>query len=590
MFDWFKRKPPPAPEPKPAARPVSDDATLAAIETLASAGDHAGAVARAEAALAERPDAAALHHSRGRSLAALGRGGDARAALERATDLDPEMVAAHVALARLARLEHDVESARDHLELATHYAPDDPDALLELGRVAAAQGDLDAARRALERAAEVVPGSPAPALELAYVCEREGRKAEMLEHAERAIAALPDSVEAADVMRRALFALDRWEEALPHAESVVARTPASAVGPRLNLGNVYLHVGRFDDAGEMYTRVLEREPSSFEARWNRAHHLLASARFREGWRDYSYRFASLAILRRPWPFQEWKGEPLAEKTLLVYAEQGLGDEIMFASCLPEMIARARHCVIECDRRLVALFRRSFPSATVLERPEDDGAIPSLKDFPPVDYQVAAGTLPSFLRNEWADFPAHAGYLKADPGKAARWRTRLDALGPGLKIGLSWRGGTQLTRTSARSLPLTDLAGAFARRGRQFVSLQYGKVDEDLAAARAAGIGNVAHWPEAIAEYDETAALVSALDIVVSVQTSLIHLTGALGRPVWILVPAVPEWRYLREGARMPWYPAARIFRQGRLRDWSGVLGEIATALDALESDSRPGAT
>ena len=588
MFGWFKRKPQPGPNANPEPKPAVEDATLAAINALAAAGDHAGAIARAEAALCERPDASALHHALGRSLTAADRITEARAALERATDLDPELVPAHVLLARLARLEHDVETARDHLELASHYAPDDPEVLLELGRVAAAQGDVSGARRAFERAVEVAPEAHDGHLELAYVCEREGRKAEMLEHAERVIAAVPESVEASDVMRRALFALDRWEEALPYAESVVARTPATLVGPRLNLGNVYLHLGRFDEAGGMYTRVLEREPASFEARWNRAHHLLASARFREGWRDYAYRFASLAILRRPLPFPDWRGEPLEGKTLLVYAEQGLGDEIMFASCLPEIIAKARHCVIESDRRLVSLFRRSFPNTTVVARPEDDDAIPWLKDLPPVDLQVAAGTLPSYLRNDWTDFPAHSGYLKADHENVTQWRARLDALGPGLKVGLSWRGGTQLTRTSARSLPLADLGGALTGSGRHFVSLQYGKVDEDIGAARAAGIENIVHWPNAIADYDETAALVSALDIVVSVQTSLIHLTGALGRPVWVMVPAVPEWRYLRGGDRMPWYPAARIFRQRRLRDWSEVLGDIARALDTLESGAyRP---
>ncbi|MCU0805292.1 MAG: tetratricopeptide repeat protein [Burkholderiales bacterium] len=586
MFDWLKRKPQKAPAPPAPAIRAADDATLSAIAALAAAGDHTGAAARAQAALAERPDAAALHDVLGRSLAALGRTAEARAALERATDLDPERVSTHVALARIARVEHDVEAARDHLELAAHYAPDDPEVLLELGRAAAAQGDLARARRVFEQASAAQPGAPGPEMELAYVCEREGRKAEMLEHAERAIAAMPESIEAADVMRRALFAVDRWEEALPYAESVVARTPASAVGPRLNLGNVYLHTGRFDAAGEMYTRVLEREPSSFEARWNRAHVLLASARFREGWRDYAYRFASLAILRRPWPFPEWKGEPLEGKTLLVYAEQGLGDEIMFASCLPEMIARAKHCVVECDRRLVAVFRRSFPEVTVLTRPDDDDAIPPTKALPPIDFQVAAGTLPSHLRNEWPDFPRHSGYLRADPDKVAGYRARLGALGTGPKIGLSWRGGTQLTRTSARSLPLADLLGAFARPGRRFVSLQYGKVDEELAAARASG-NEVVHWPETIADYDETAALVSALDIVISVQTALIHLTGALGRPVWILVPAVPEWRYLREGERMPWYPSARIFRQSRLHEWSGVLDDIARALDTPGTDASP---
>jgi tetratricopeptide (TPR) repeat protein len=355
----------------------------------------------------------------------------------------------------------------------------------------------------------------------------------------------------------------------------------------MELGNCYLHVGRFEEAAEMYDHVLKYEPKSFHARLNRAHYRLASEMFQEGWADYRYRFHASSVALRALPFPDWRGEALEGKRLLIFAEQGLGDEIMFASCFPEIIARAAHCFIECEKRLEPIFRRSFPGATILPAVGKHEP-PWLRTIGPIDYQVAAGDLPSYLRNAWADFPRHAGYLKADPARVAHWRARLDALGPGLKVGISWRGGTPATRSSARTIPLPAWLPLLQTAGCRFVSLQYGKAAEELAAFGSQAPLPIAHWPDAIDDYDETAALVCALDLVISVCTAIIHLTGALGRPVWVMVPAVPEWRYLRKGEALPWYPSARLFRQAELWQWAPVVQRVEGALASLAAGRLPG--
>jgi ADP-heptose:LPS heptosyltransferase len=161
----------------------------------------------------------------------------------------------------------------------------------------------------------------------------------------------------------------------------------------------------------------------------------------------------------------------------------------------------------------------------------------------------------------------------------RWRATLDALGPERKIGISWRGGTAGTRASLRSIPLETVVRALGGLGARLVSLQYGAVDDELAAAAKNCGVEVLHFPEVIPDYDQTAALVSALDAVVSVCTSIVHLTGALGRPVHVLVPSVPEWRYGIAGECMPWYPSARMYRQVRNEPWTAVLSRVRAALE-----------
>jgi len=279
------------------------------------------------------------------------------------------------------------------------------------------------------------------------------------------------------------------------------------------------------------------------------------------------------------PFAPWKGEPLEGKTLLISAEQGLGDQIMFSSCLPEVVGRAQQVILECDHRLAGLLQRSFPAVRVIGS-RQEMTPPWLREVGHPDYHLRAGDLPGFFRTRLDDFPRHDGYLRADPARVAHWKARLAALGAGRMIGLSWRGGTRGTRRSLRSLGLSDLLPILRIPGLRFVSLQYGDCAEDLEALRRETGIEVAHWPEAIADYEETAALCVALDLTVSVCTSVIHLNGALGRPVWVMVPAVAEWRYGVAGETMPWYPSVRLIRQAATGAWAEGFAQVARDLEA----------
>ncbi len=377
--------------------------------------------------------------------------------------------------------------------------------------------------------------------------------------------------------------LGRFEEAEASLRRALSARPGFP-DALCNLGMLRNGQGRFEEALEIYDELLLRHPAMHEARLNRALLYLARGNFARGWEDYEARkHGSPHFVERYARFPEWDGSPAPDKTLLVYAEQGLGDEIMFASCLPEAIASVRHCVIDCSPKLEVLFKRSFPAATV-HGTSQAGPDPAwLKRAPAIDLRAALGSLPRLFRPNEAAFSRHTGYLKADERKTARWRERLGGLGAGLKIGISWRGGTAKTRRNVRSLTLEHLLPLLQLPGVRFVSLQYTDCREELARLRLDhGIG-IEHWQEAIDDYDETAALVTALDLVISVQTAVAHLTGALGVTGWVMLSAVPEWRYLASGEELPWYPSLRLFRQTAAGEWSEPITRMRAELQKTAS-------
>jgi hypothetical protein len=203
----------------------------------------------------------------------------------------------------------------------------------------------------------------------------------------------------------------------------------------------------------------------------------------------------------------------------------------------------------------------------------------------IDYQISMGDLPGFFRNNWSDFPRHTGYLVADPNLVRYWTSRLVELGAGFKLGLSWRGGSIATRKHLRSIPLNQLVPVLQMEVNA-ISLQYDSVESDLKLLRnEPGIG-LTHWQEAIDDYDQTAALLCALDGVLSVCTAVVHLAGALGRKVWVMAPAVTEWRYLEKGASLPWYPSAQIIRQEKTGSWDGTI-RLAIKTIGLEIGKNP---
>ena len=330
-------------------------------------------------------------------------------------------------------------------------------------------------------------------------------------------------------------------------------------------------------ATALFERILETHPEDANAHAALALSLLGAGEFARGWDEYEWRLRVPGSgLRRNFPFPPWQGEDLAARTLFVYSEQGIGDEVMFASCFRELQAAAGHCVLESSRRLSALFERSFPGATLLAR--DRSRTPDWTRLPRIDLQVAAGSVARILRRSLEDFAARTPYLVADSARVAHWRERLSQLGAGLKVGLVWTGGLPGTLRAARSLSLEALRPVVELPGAAFVSIEFLDCAPEVEAFNRRGGARVQWWPEAVKTIDETAALLDGLDLVLSVTTASAHIAGALGKPVWVMVPTLPTWRYMWRGERTPWYPTMRIFRGRGERPAEALVAEVREAL------------
>jgi tetratricopeptide (TPR) repeat protein len=455
--------------------------------------------------------------------------------------LSPDYPEAHHTLGVALGMVKDYAGAIGSLREALRHRPQFLVAHIDLGRLLIAAGRYLEAKTELERVLAHAPKQPSALVFHGIACHELGEFATAIESFEKALVVEPD--------------------------------PATLC----SLAAVHRDSGNLPKAIERYEKALEQAPGSAEVRNDYAITLLAGGEFERGWDLYESRWEANNWPDRAWYRQPpWQGQPLAGKSLLVWGEQGIGDQMMFASLLPELLPQAGSCTVVCEKKLVRLFERSFPAAQIVER-RTRAHDQLLQE--PFDYQIGIASLGQHFRRSFADFPRHAGYLRADPRKVEAWRERLAALGPGRKVAISWKGGFVGTRRHLRSIDLEAWLPILKTPGVEFISLQYteGAAAEVEALREKHGI-TVHHWPEVIEDYDETAALVCALERVVSVCTALIHLTGAMGRPAWILVPAVPEWRYMREGSRMPWYPAVELYRQPRIGEWNEVIERVSERL------------
>jgi len=240
--------------------------------------------------------------------------------------------------------------------------------------------------------------------------------------------------------------------------------------------------------------------------------------------------------------------------------------------------QADSCIIDCCVKLETLFQRSFPMARIMTSDQDEPC-DWINDVD-VDYQISVADLPLYYRTGWELFPRQP-YLIASEDKTQYWKQKLDALGGTLNVGISWVGGVQQTRRHWRSFALQTLLPILSQQDINFISLQYTDCVDEIENFESNNGIKVHHWQQAIDDYDETAALVNALDLVISVQTAIIHLAGALGKPAWVMVRNNPEWRYGSKGEDMPWYGTIKLFRQQQFGEWVDVVERVSEALKQL---------
>lgn len=345
------------------------------------------------------------------------------------------------------------------------------------------------------------------------------------------------------------------------------------------LGTVLASLGRLDEAETVLDRHIVDHPNDPNLRFQRASVRLLRLDFERGWEDYAYRSLSASQNFRVLPFPLWAGEPLRNKRVVLLAEQGLGDQVMFASCLPDLLRlEPAEVIVEAIHRIAPTIQRSFPQCRVIGSSQSR-RLEWLDDCPDMDYYIPLGDLPRYFRRSVEDFPEHRGFLVPNFDRVAHWKQQLEATGPGPWVGVSWKGGTEATRTALRSVSALDFKGLSDCGRATWVCLQYGKVADEVQQANEAGF-QMAYWPEAIEDLDDFAALVAALDLVISVCNTTVHYAGALGRPVWVLAPAVPEWRYGAANPVMPWYPSSRLYRQTKAGEWGPVFVTLQQDLSA----------
>jgi tetratricopeptide (TPR) repeat protein len=465
----------------------------------------------------------------------------------------------------------------EHLRTAPH----DADARLAHAVVLQGLGRAPEAVAAYRLALEARPGDAIAQCNLGSALRELGEFDAAEEVLRAAVAERPEFVPALGNLGLVLCDLDRPEDAAEVLEKAAALNP-QAVEVHFALAGAYSAMYRLEEAKASYRRALALRPEFVATRWNLSHLELLTESFREGWDLFESRWAMEPLASRRWSGAQpqWVGQDLRDKTLYVFSEQGFGDTVQFVRYAPLAAERGARVILRVQPELVRL-------AATLAGVQDVG--PTGGALPACDFYCPIMSLPRAFGTTLETIPAAVPYFTFDPNAVAGWRQRLGERDP-LRVGLVWSSGIRHYERSifyagvAKSMTLAQLAPLGDVRDVAFYSLQKGEPARE--AARPPPGMRLVDLAGELGDFADTAALIEALDLLISVDTAAVHVAGALGKPVWNLVKYHACWRWLRGRTDSPWYPTMRLFRQPEPGDWTSVVEEVARALHALAAERR----
>ncbi len=441
----------------------------------------------------------------------------------------------------------DLERAERLLRKAIRFNQESPDLLSELGRVFIDKQQWDDAESCFERSLTLFPDYTEAFINLGFIKNaRQDFEAAQTAY-ERGIAAFPDN-------------LELWT----------------------NLATLQRECGNLDAAIKLFDEIEARFGLSASLRESRGRAFLQLRQWREGWRDYEARLLidgpSKLLIDDRIPI--WKGEPIAGKHLLVACEQGIGDEVQFASCFPDVMHFSGQCTLTCSPRLEPIYRRSFPGANVLPLTDQERLSWQAIDPRKFDFVVAAGSLPGFCRNRDDSFPRQPFLF---PDSAAVKSYREGTRQP--RVGVSWWGGSMVSQMKQRSVPFEIFSSLLSIPNVQFVNLQHGRCDEKTAKGELAGFANLrTYWEiNPYLDLDSWINLIASLDLVITVDNSNAHFAGATGVTTWLLLPEKSNWRWPYDIESSNWYRSVHFFRQQIGRDWRSTINRVRTQLAQFQS-------
>lgn len=492
---------------------------------------------------------------------------EAEALCRRALEAKPDLPEAEHLLGVIAHQNGKLAEAIEHVRRAVKLAPQVALFRANLGEMLRLAGRPKLAAEEARRAIEIDPSMAAAHSNLGVALYELKQYEEAAAAHRRAIAARPDFYEAHSNLGNALHALKRFDEAVASYRVALSFNPNYA-DAWANLGTTLHHAGEFDEGMAALRHAIALAPGHANAHSGLGILLLMRGDLGEGWDEYEWRLRSTERKGPRFPEKPWEGESLAGRHIYVQAEQGFGDTLQFARYIPLLAARAGKVTLRVHQQLVMLMRESLPGIDVLG---DRG------DPAPYVCDAVLLSLPRIFRTRLETIPAPVPYLRTPAEALARWKKKLGSL-PGLRVGLVWAGNPEHVNDMRRSLDLARLAPVLDVSGVSFVSLQVGARSADLKKHRERKILDLS--PD-LTDFTETAAAVSALDLVITVDTSVCHLVGGVGKPVWVLLPWVTDWRWLIDREDNPWYPTMRLIRQKRGEEWAEIIPRIAKDLAAV---------
>jgi tetratricopeptide (TPR) repeat protein len=543
---------------------------------------HARQLANAEAsyrrALALAPNLAGAHNNLGSVLRDAGRIGEAEASYRQALRIKPDFADAYLNLGNVYKDVRKYADAEINYRLALQINPNYAQAHSNLGVILVELGRFAEAEQCYRRALELQPDSVEIHTNLGFAMVEQHRFAEAETRFRHALQLSPDFPDAHNNLGIALREEGKLAESEASFRRALECNPRFAVAYN-NLGNLLRDAHRLQEAGAAYRRALEINPMYYDAHVNYAMALLQAGDFLRGWKEYEYRWdGKNNESKRVFPQPMWQGEALQRKTILLHAEQGLGDTLQFVRYAKSLAERGATVYLLVPASLKALLASCGGVSAVYAH----GELP-----PPFDFHCPIMSLPLAFKTELSSIPVAVPYLASTPSKLARWHERLGDR-TALRVGLTWAGSARKDQPAAhfldrqRSIHFDRLLPLLEVPGIQYFSLQLG----DEARAQMNNNQNVLDYTGQLHDFEDTAALMENLDLIISVDTSVVHLAGALGKPVWLLNRYNSCWRWLVEREDSPWYPTLRIFGQPALGDWGSVIDQVKMALQQLVRDAN----
>lgn len=514
------------------------------------------------------PDYAEAHYNLANVFKEQGRLDEAIKSYRQAITLIPDYAEALSNLGNVLQEQGKLDEAIASFRQSTEVKPDYIEAYCNLGNALKEQDKLDEAVTIYNRAIAINPQYADIHYNLGNALSEQNRPDEAIVSYSRAIELKPDYAEAYCNLGNVYQEQDKLDEAVEKYRQAIEFKPDYVIAHN-NLGTILQGLGKFDEAITSYDKAIEIKQDYAEAHMNRSLIHLLIEKFQQGWSEYEWRLRTKTHSLRDFNQPKWDGSPLDGKSILVHSEQGLGDNIQFVRYLPMVKAKGGHVIFECRKDLFHLLKNCSGFDEIIE--QTPHSIPSVQ----FDLQVPLLSLPGIFDTKLDTIPSDTPYIPVDSNFVTQWSSRLDH-NDTYKVGIVWAGSPTNKLGRNRSCSLSDFAPLAEIPDITFYSLQKGpaalEANNPPKGMKIINLGNELN------DFTDTAAAIENLDLVISVDTAIVHLAGAIGKPIWALLHLVPTWRWLLQGDDTPWYPGMRLFRKTQLNDWTGVFKQVKKAL------------